>query len=137
MDLMIYSDDALDIIKLGEMDQRKTMDYFKEHAKDDKAQVKAIIGAYAAELIIAADEDDIKLNLSYDTIKNIPDALESLYQKQYKLGLKDQRNKELTVRALAAYINLLVINNFEDVSIDARRYPNNKENEARPDRWHR
>ena len=135
MDLMIYSDDALDIIKLGEMDQRKTMDYFKEHAKDDKAQVKAIIGAYAAELIIAADEDDIKLNLSYDTIKNIPDALESLYQKQYKLGLKDQRNKELTVRALAAYINLLVINNFEDVSIDARRYPNNKENEARPDRW--
>ena len=50
MDLMIYSDDALDIIKLGEMDQRKTMDYFKEHAKDDKAQVKAIIGAYAAEM---------------------------------------------------------------------------------------
>ena len=135
MDLMIYSDDALNIIKLGEMTQQQTMDYYKQHIKDDTAQIKAIIGAYAAELIVAADEAGIKLDLSYDTIKNIPDALKALYQKQYKLGLKDQRNKELTCRSLAAYINLLIINNFEDVSIDARRYPNNKENEARPDRW--
>ena len=135
MNLMIYSDDALEIIKLGQMDQKETLEYYKKHAKNDTAQVKAIIGAYVAELIIAAEEKDIKLDLTYDTIKNIPDAVNALYDKQHKLGMADNRNKEVTCRTLAAYINLLIINNFEDVSIDARRYPNNKENEARPDRW--
>ena len=64
MDLMIYTDDALEIIKLGEMTQKETMEYFKEHSKNDTAQVKAIIGAYVAELIVAADEKGIKLDLS-------------------------------------------------------------------------
>ena len=135
MNLMIYTDDALEIIKLGEMDQKQTLEYFKEHAKNDVAQVKAIIGAYAAELIAAADEAGLSLDLSYDTIKTIPAALSALYNKQFKIGFADSRNKEVTCRALAAYIDLLIINNFDDCSIDARRYPNNKENEARPDRW--
>lgn len=135
MDLMIYTDDALEIIKLGEMDQKQTLEYFKKHAKNDVAQVKAIIGAYAAELIVAADEADLSLDLTYDTIKTIPAALSALYKKQFKVGFADSRNKEVTCRALAAYMDLLIINNFDDCSIDARRYPNNKENEARPDRW--
>ena len=135
MDLMIYSDDALEIIKLGEMDQKQTLEYFKKHSKNDIAQVKAIIGAYAAELIVAADEADIKLDLTYETIKNIPEALSALYQKQHKAGFADSRNKEVTCRSFAAYIDLLIINNFDECGIDVRRYPNNKENEARPDRW--
>ena len=135
MDLMIYSDDALEIIKLGQMDPKETMEYYKKHAKNDAAQVKAIIGAYADELIAAADEEKILLDLTFDTIKNIPDAVKALYQKQYEAKIKDARNKEMTCRSLAAYMDLLIINNFDDCSIDARRYPNNKENEARPDRW--
>lgn len=135
MDLMIYSDDALEIIKLGQMTQQETMDYYKKHAKSDVAQVKAIIGAYSAELIVAAEESNVKLDLTFDTIKNIPDAINALYQKQHKIGMADNRNKEVTCRTLAAYIDLLIINNFDDCKIDARRYPNNKENEARPDRW--
>ena len=135
MNLMIYTDDALEIIKLGEMDQKQTLEYFKEHAKNDVAQMQAIIGAYAAELIAAADEAGLSLDLTYDTIKTIPAALSALYNKQFKIGFADSRNKEVTCRALAAYIDLLIINNFDDCSIDARRYPNNKENEARPDRW--
>ena len=134
MNLMIYSDDALEIIKLGEMTQQQTLDYYKKHSKNDVAQIKAIIGAFAAELILAAEDAKIDLDLSYDTIKNIPDALSSLYRAQHKAGLTDSRNKEVTCRALAAYINLLIINNFDDCSIDARRYPS-KDNEARPDRW--
>lgn len=97
--------------------------------------MKAIIGAYVAELIIAAEEKDITLDLTYDTIKNIPDAVNALYDKQHKLGMADNRDKEVTCRTFAAYMDLLIINNFDDCSIDARRYPNNKENEARPDRW--
>ncbi len=135
MNLMIYTDDALEIIKLGEMDQKQTLEYFKEHAKNDVAQVKAIIGAYAAELIAAADEAGLSLDLTYDTIKTIQAALSALYNKQFKIGFADSRNKEVTCRALAAYMDLLIINNFDDCSIDARRYPNNKENEARLDRW--
>ena len=134
MDLMIYSDDALEIVKLGQMTQKETLDYYKAHAKDDTAQIKAIIGAYAAELIIAADEADIKLDLSYETIKNIPDALNALYQKQHKAGYADNRNKEVTCRSFAAYIDLLIINHFDDCGIDARRYPN-KDNEASQERW--
>ena len=134
MDLMIYSDDALEIIKLGQMTQKETMDYHKKHSKDDAAQVKAIIGAYAAELIAAADEQKVLLDLTYDTIKNIPDALNALYKKQHEAGVTDNRNKEATCRSLAAYMDLLIINNFDECSIDARRYPS-KDNEARPDRW--
>ena len=134
MDLMIYTDDALEMIKLGQMTQKQTMDYFREHSKDDVAQVKAIIGAYVAELIVAADEADVKLDLSYETIKNIPDALNALYDKQHKAGFQDARNKEVTCRALAAYMDLLIINNFDDCNIDVRRYPK-KDNEATPERW--
>lgn len=134
MDLMIYSDDALEIIKLGEMNQQETLDYYKKHSKNDTAQVKAIIGAYAAELIASAEEEKILLDLTYETIKNIPKALNALYGKQHEAGIADARNKEMTCRSLAAYINLLIINNFDDCSIDARRYPS-KSSEARPDRW--
>ena len=134
MDLMIYSDDALEIIKLGQMTQKQTLDYYKENSKNDVAQIKAIIGAYAAELIIAADESEVLLDLTYDTIKNIPDALAALYKSQHEAGMPDPRNKEATCRSLAAYIDLLIINNFDECSIDARRYPS-KDNEARPDRW--
>ncbi|MBQ3281148.1 MAG: hypothetical protein IJH41_01955 [Eubacterium sp.] len=134
MDLMIYSDDALEMIKLGQMTQKETLDYYKEHSKDDVAQIKAIIGAYAAELIAAADEADVKLDLTYDTIRNIPDALTALYDRQHKDGMPDPRNKEATCRSLAAYMNLLIINNFDECGIDARRYPA-KDNTAAPDRW--
>ncbi len=134
MDLMIYSEDTLEIIKLGEMTQKETLEYYKKHTGDDVAAVKAIIGAYAAELIIAADEAGIQLDLSYDTIKNIPDAMSALYDKQFRAGFADSRNKEVTCRALAAYMDLLIINNFDDCSIDARRYPN-KNNEASSERW--
>lgn len=134
MDLMIYSDDALEIIKLGQMTQKETMEYYKKNSKDDVAQIKAIIGAYAAELIAAADEEKISLDLTYDTIKNLPKALQVLYQKQYEAGMSDPRNKEAACRSLAAYINLMIINNFDECSIDARRYPA-KDNYARPDRW--
>ena len=64
MDLMIYSDDALEIIKLGEMNQDQTLEYFKKHNKNDVAQVKAIIGAYAAELIVAADEAEAERRMN-------------------------------------------------------------------------
>ncbi len=134
MDLMIYSDDALEMIKLGELTQKETLDYFKEHSKNDVAQVKAIIGAYSAELIVAAEEARVPLDLTFETVRNIPEALSSLYVKQFNMGIADPRNKELTCRALAAYMDLLVINNFDDCSIDARRYPN-KNNEASPERW--
>lgn len=133
MELQIYSDDALDIIKLGEMDQQETIDYYKKHSKDDIGTIKAIIGAYAAELIIAADEEGICLDLSYETIKNIPEAVAALYNKQCAAGYVDSRNKDVTCRSLGAYMDLLIINNFEDVKIDVRRYP--AKDKARPEVW--
>ncbi len=134
MDLMIYSDDALEMIRLGQMDRDETLEYYKKHVRDDAAQIKAIIGAYAAELIAAADEEGLVLDLTFDTVGAVQGALSALYNSQYKAGIADPRNKELTCRALAAYMDLLIINNFDDCAIDARRYPN-KDNEARPDRW--
>ena len=133
MELQIYSDDALEIIKLGEMTQEETIEYYKKHNKDDISTIKAIIGAYAAELIIAADEADVKLDLSYDTIKNIPEAVAALYNKQCAAGFVDSRNKDVTCRSFAAYMDLLIINNYHDVSIDVRRYPDKKQ--ARPEVW--
>ena len=134
MELQIYSDDALEIIKLGEMTQEETIKYYKDHNKDDIATVKAIIGAYAAELIIAADEAGVRLDLSYDTIKNIPEGVAALYNKQCAAGYVDSRNKNATCRSFAAYMDLLIINNFDECSIDVRKYPN-KNHEQKPDLW--
>ena len=134
MELQIYSDDAMEIVKLGEMTQEETIQYYKKHSKDDIGAMKAILGAYAGELIIAAEEAGVKLDLTFDTIRNIPDALEALYKKQHKAGYEDSRNKDVTCRTFAAYIDLLIINNFDDCSIDARRYPN-KAGEPRQDVW--
>ena len=116
------------------MSQEDTIKYFKEHSKDDVAQIKEIIVAYAAELIIAADEAGIKLDLSYGTIKNIPEAVAALYNKQCAAGFVDSRNKDVTCRSFAAYMDLLIINNFDECAIDARRYPD-KGKGSRPPVW--
>ena len=134
MDLQIFTDDALEIVKLGEMDPQETVKYYKEHGKDDVATVKAIIGAYVAEFLIAAQGVGVALDLTYGTIRNIPAALMMLYNNQFRAGFVDSRNKIVTCRTLAAYMNLLIINNFDNVAIEAKKYAN-REHKPRPDRW--
>ena len=136
MNLQIRTEVALEIIKLGEMSQEEMMKYNKEHGDDCLALVKAIIGLYAGELIIAAEEAGVALDLSYETIKNIPAALTVLYTKQHRWGYDDQRNKWVTCRTLAAYINLLIINNFDMDNIEAYSMAfANIKGEPKPDLW--
>ena len=134
MNLQIFTDDALEIVKLGEMGPEEMVKYQREHSDDLVATVKAIIGSYAGEMILAASAVGVTLDLSYDTIKNIPASLSVLYKKQHLEGFIDSRNKIITCRTLAAYMTLLIINNFDDVGIDANVYANRK-NEIRPEMW--
>ena len=134
MDLQIKTEEALEIIKLGEMTQGEMLKYQTEHRKNYVALAKGIIGSYAGELITAAEEAGVELDLSYETIKNIPAALTMLYNKQFQWGYENLRNKIVTCRTFAAYITLLIINNFDRCSISVNRYSNNK-NEPRPEMW--
>lgn len=134
MNLQIFTDDALEIIKLGEMSPEEMVRYQREHSDDVVATVKAIIGSYAGELILAASVAEVPLDLSYDTIKNIPASLSMLYKLQQKQGFIDSRNKIVICRTLAAYISLLIINNFDGCSIDANVHAN-KRNTTRPEMW--
>lgn len=134
MNLQIFTDDALEIVKLGEMGPEEMVKYQREHSDDLVATVKAIIGSYTGEMILAASAVGVTLDLSYDTIKNIPASLSLLYKKQHLEGFIDSRNKIITCRTLAAYMTLLIINNFDNVSIDANVYAN-KKNEIRPEMW--
>ena len=134
--LQIHTDVALEIIKLGEMSQDETRKYTKEHENDCLAQIKSIIGLYAGELITSAEEAGVLLDLSYETIKNIPAALTMLYNKQHKWGYDDQRNKRATCRTLAAYIDLLIINHFDMDSIEAYSVAfTNMKGDIRPELW--
>ena len=136
MNLQIRTETALEIIKLGEMSRAEMMKYNKDHSDDCLAQVKGIIGLYAGELITAAEEAKVALDLSYETIKNIPAALTMLYTKQHRWGYDDQRNKRVTCRTLAAYINLLIINNFDMDNIEAYSMAfANIKGETKPDLW--
>ena len=134
MDLQIVNEEALEIIKLGEMSQEEVRQYYEKNRNNDSASLKAIIGAYSGELITAAEDADVKLDLTYDTVSNISPALIMLYNKQYRGGYEDQRNKIVTCRTLAAYIVLLIINLFTDCHFDVKRYANRK-NESRPELW--
>ncbi len=134
--LQIHTEVALEIIKLGEMSQDEMRKYVKEHKNDCLAQIKSIIGLYAGELITAAQEAGVLLDLSYETLKNIPAALTMLYNKQHKWGYDDQQNKRVTCRTLAAYINLLIINTFEMDSIEAYSVAfANVKGDIKPELW--
>ena len=134
MELQIHTEAALKIIELGQMSQEEMMQYQRDHSNDIVASAKAIIGLYAGELITAAEETNVLLDLTYETIKNIPAALMMLYHKQHKWGYEEQRNKIITCRTLAAYIDLLVINTFDNCRIGANTY-SNKRNETKPELW--
>ena len=134
MELKIKTEAALNIVKLGEMTPSETMAHTKKNHKNAFASIKAIIGHYACELISAAEAINVELDLTYETIKNIPAALALLYNKQHQWGYPDYRNKIVTCKTLAAYIDLLIINNFDDCRIDVKTY-SNKNNETRPDMW--
>ena len=56
MNLQIVNEEALEMIKLGEMSQEEVRQYYEKNRNNDVASRKAIIGAYAGELIIAAEE---------------------------------------------------------------------------------
>lgn len=59
-----------------------------------------------------------------------------LYTKQHRWGYDDQRNKWVTCRTLAAYINLLIINNFDMDNIEAYSMAfANIKGEPKPDLW--
>lgn len=133
MELKIRSDEALEIIKLGEMTQEEMLEFRKNHRMDAITAIKQIIGGYVSELITAAKEASVVLDLSYETVKNIPAALTLLYIKQHKWEYEDSRNKIVTCRTLAAYINLLIIN-YYGCSVNVKSYSNQRR-ESRPEMW--
>lgn len=136
MELQIHTEEALEIIKLGQMGPEEVRKHNKDYDGDLLAIMKGVIGLYTGELITAAEEAKVQLDLSYETIKNIPSALTMLYTKQHRWGYNDQRNKIVTCRTLAAYMNLLIINNFELENMEAfSRAFANVGGASKPDLW--
>ena len=134
MDLQIFTDDAMEIVKLGELGPEEMVEYQRVHSDDVAGTARAIIGSYVGELIDAAAVAGVTLDLTYDTVGSIAPALGMLYRKQHQTGFIDIRNKMVTCRTLAAYLTLLIVNNFDNVSIGGKVYANKKK-QIRPEMW--
>lgn len=128
----IQNDRVERILKLGEMDQAETLAYMRSH-RDALESVEMIIGGYAVELVRAAEEAGLDLDLTYDTLKNLPAAAMLLYNKQHVNDYDDERNKRVTCRTIAGYCVTLLINNH-DSGIEVKSYSNSKD-ETRPEQW--
>ena len=132
VELKLGTEAAMEILQLSQMSQEEMEKYNSNHAGDPVATVKGVLGLYAGELIIASDEAGAPLDLSYESLNNISAAMAMLYTKQHNWGYEDQRNKVVTCKSLAAYINLMIINLFDDCSIDVESFDYKGES---PDLW--
>ena len=130
--MKIQNENVERIVKLGEMNELETFTYMKEH-RDALESVEMIIGGYAVELVRAAEEAGLELDLTYDTLKNLPAAAMLLYNKQHVNDYEDQRNKRVTCRTIAGYFVTLLINNHNP-GIEVKSYSNSKD-ETRPEQW--
>jgi len=128
----IQNNTADRIIKLGEMNEAELFAYVRSH-RDALESVEMIIGGYTVELVRAAEEAGLELDLSYDTLENIPAATMLLYNKQHVNDYDDERNIRVTCRTIAGYFVALLINNH-DPGIEAKEYSNSK-GEIRPEQW--
>lgn len=133
MDITPRNDLVSKIIELGEMDDKAIHAYYQANDRDPVANVMAILGAYTYELLTAAKEAGLTLDLTYDTVENIPAAAVVLANKQEANGYDNDSNKRTTCRTIAAYVNLLAIN-CHNYSLHVNEY-SNRRGEVRPERW--
>ena len=128
----IQNDRTERILKLGEMNEAEAFAYMRGH-NDALESVEMIIGGYAVELVRAAEEAGLDLDLTYETLEKVPAAATFLYNKQHVNDYDDQRNKRVTCRTIAGYLTTLLINNH-DPGVEAKSYSNSK-SETRPEQW--
>lgn len=131
-----YIKAVLDIIKEDKAFSGNPKE-FQEHVRkyfiNSDSTMKKILSGYLQAMEEAADTSNTQLDLTYDTVKNIPIAVSSLAFIQQRDGYDINRNKSVTAKTLAAYLTLLAINNH-DIKLDIEQFAN-KRNESRPQYW--
>jgi len=130
--MKIQNDHTEKILKLGDMNEAESIAYMRSNS-DALASVEMIIGGYTIELLRTAEEVGLELDLSYETLNNVPAVAMFLYNKQHASGYDDSDNQRVTCRTIAGYLTTLAINNHE-LGVEAKTYSNNK-NEIRPEQW--
>ena len=68
-----------------------------------------ILNSFFTELLTAAEENDVFLDLSYQSVRNLGPALACLYAKRFK-AFEPAVNQAFLEKSLAAYLTFLCIN---------------------------
>lgn len=79
---------------------------------------EAILYGYVESLMDVSERKGIRLDLTYDTLANLPAAIVALYSFQKKhtleagtnIPMRDEVNKEIAYKTIAAYLTLLAMN---------------------------
>ena len=95
--------------------------------------IQRILAGYLQSLEEAVEASNLELDLTYDTVQNIPIALASLAITQQQAGYDLERNINVTAKTFAAYLTLLAINNH-NVRYDIEQF-SNRNNVSKPNLW--
>ena len=133
MELDIKSDYLLERLnKCAEIDKKESL------LKDDENKWEKLCSEYSQEelgfdtlfgyivsLFSAADRNNIALNLTYESLRHLPAALNALFRDQKQI-YSDNMNKEIIGKTIGAYFNLLCANET-GCSIEIEKVPDRKD----------
>ena len=118
--------------KIGQ-DKDAMTKFFVSSVNTDDDSIRFIFAGYLDAIEDGAGLANMELDMTYETAKNIMPSVIALANLQNKNGYNNQRNAEITMKTLVAYLTLMAVNNH-NAKIKVDRKGNSRGSE-RPDLW--
>ena len=118
--------------KIGQ-DKDAMTKLFVSAVNTDDDSIRFIFAGYLDAIEDGAGLANMELDMTYETAKNIMPSVIALANLQNKNGYNNQRNAEITMKTLVAYLTLMAVNN-NNAKIKVDRKGNSRGSE-RPDLW--
>ena len=117
--------------KIGQ-DKDAMTKYFVSSVNTDDDSIKFIFAGYLDAMEDGARLANVELDMTYETAKNLMPAVIALANLQNKNGYDNQRNAEITMKTLAAYLTLMAVNNHNaKIKVDKK----GSSRDSRPSLW--
>ncbi len=130
-----YLEKVLEIKKATDeiaSDEDKLAKYISSHITTNDDGVRFIFAGYLDAIEKAADEANLELDMTYDTLPNLMPATVMMTHMQHTYGYGNDENAEITMKTLAAYLTLMAVNNHDaKISVGKK----GKSRAIRPELW--
>ena len=108
-------------------------EFMAKNVKTDDDLIIMIFSGYLDAMEDGAEVAHVKLDMTYETIGNVIPATIALANLQHKNDYDDRRNAVVTMKTLAAYLTMMMINNHNaDIKVEKKA---NKHNKSIPELW--